>query len=726
MKDLNKTDSLFGDFLFELGAEELPSGQIKNIADYFSSKLTEILQLAEIPFANCKSFFTPRRICIHIEEIQLNIPDKEIEIKGPPEKIAKTEDGNLSNAGLGFLKKNKAQEQDCFFQDGYIYIKEKIKATNLKSLLEHELAHLLKNTPGIRFMRWANSEAKFARPPQWICAILANEVIDFKFENLQSANKSFGHRFLAPEEFTVTDFEQYKAQLKKQFVTLDQEDRKQEIITEAKKIADSENAQIIFDDDLLDEISLITENPYPILCDFDSRFLEIPDCVLTTVMIKHQRYLPLEQNSKLIEKFIAISNNPLEKARTNIKIGNEKVIVPRFKDAEFFVSEDNKISLEDRLAKLEKLNFLKGNFLQKSHRLEKITNYIAQELQNTIKANPNIDSEIDLKALQQASLLAKTDLTTNLVFEFTELQGLIGGIYASKQGLNDQVAQFIAEHYKPCFAADSTPSSLGAKIISIADKIDNIVCSFALGKIPSGSADPFALRRQANGLLEIITESQLIIDIEALIDYVCQLQQQEFGTGEQIKKIKGRGDKRQEIVVDELSWDNTNEQVANFLETRLEFVFEQINANKNINKSVLSASNSLKELHKRHMNINFLSSISKKKEFDNLVEGVNRIINICKGKEFPLDIDPQLFESNFEKEFYEISQKLEACKNQNLSYEFVYSENLLFSAAGTINQFFDNVLVNSEQDEVRNNRQALVAYANKTFKNLADFSLIKA
>ena len=719
-------DANIADFLFELGAEELPAGQIKNIADYFSSKITEKLEEAEISFSSNTSYYTPRRLTFLFKDISLEVQDKEVEVKGPPEKIAKAEDGNLTQAAQGFLKKNNAQEADAFFKDGYLYLKQTIKGQNAKAVLENSLAEIIANTPGVRFMRWGNSDAKFARPPQWICAVLGKETLNFSIENITSSNKSYGHRFLGPDAFEVKDFDQYKSQLEKQGVILEQSRRAETIISKSKELAESIGAEAIFDDDLLDEISLITENPHPILCDFDKRFLEIPDCVLTTVMIQHQRYLPLKKNGKLIEQFIAISNNPLEQARENIKAGNEKVIVPRFKDAEFFVTEDNKISLQERLEKLERLNFLKGTMLQKAHRLEKISEYIYTELNKTISGNPAINGSIKIEDLKQAALLAKADLSCNLVFEFTELQGEIGGIYAQKQGLSSDIANCISEHYKPRFADDEQPNNLGAKIISIADKIDNIVSAFALGKIPSGSADPFALRRQANGLLEITIESRFILDIEELVSFVAKLQESEFGTGEKIKKIKGRGDKRQEIEIDELTWSGTNAKVIEFLEARLEFVFEQWHKNKAINKSVLGQPQALKELNKRHMLIHFLSSVAETNEFTLLTEGVNRVINICKGKDFPTDVKPELFETDYEKEFYQISQKLNSYENQNLKYEPVYDSKELFAAAQTINKFFDNVLVNSEEEQIRANRQALVAYANKTFSNLADFSLIKS
>ena len=736
-----------GQFILELGCEELPAGQIINISNHIKNEIVGRLNSAKINFEDFITHYTPRRLYFQIDGLRLDSLDQTELLKGPPEKIARDANGELSQAGIGFAKKNNLDLNELYFDDGYLCANKILKGQSAKLILENSIPEIVSNTQGIRFMRWANGDTKFARPLQWILAVILQEhkpkqILDFKIADLEASDISYGHRFLGHQSITIQNVKEFIEQLKTQGVILDIEQRKEIIIESSKKLAYSVSGLVVFEESLLTELCLITENPYPILCTFDSKFLAIPDCVLKTVMIHHQRYLPIETEyiessssdvtkRRLTPYFIAVSNNPLEQARANIKAGNEKVIVPRFKDAEFFVHEDMKISLEDRLNKLSKLNFLKGNMLDKSKRLSKISSFILKELDKHFHLNPHKGplDRIDpsTKALiETAALLCKTDLSTNLVFEFTELQGEIGGVYALKSGLDELIAHAIGDHYKPRFAGDELPTTIGGKIIAIADKIDNLVCSFALGKIPSGSADPFALRRQANGLLEIILHSHLVIDISSLVDHVCQLQEEEFGNGELITKIKGRGSDRQEVQVQELNWQGTSESVKDFLRQRLEFVFEIYHKHKDINKAVIANGDPLSDLNKRHMFVHTLYALKERpEEFKDLVSAVSRIINISKAASSAgLNINPDLFETEQEKNLYEIIRILDIADSQKVAYEPLLSPNEILQIIKPVNSFFDNVLVNAEKEEIRNNRKALVNYANSLLSELADFSLL--
>ncbi len=736
-----------GQFILELGCEELPAGQIINISNHIKNEIVGRLNSAKINFEDFITHYTPRRLYFQIDGLRLDSLDQTELLKGPPEKIARDANGELSQAGIGFAKKNNLDLNELYFEGGYLCANKILKGQSAKLILENSIPEIVSNTQGIRFMRWANGDTKFARPLQWILAVILQEhkpkqILDFKIADLQASDISYGHRFLGHQSITIQNVKEFIEQLKTQGVILDIEQRKEIIIESSKKLADSVSGLVVFEESLLTELCLITENPYPILCTFDSKFLAIPDCVLKTVMIHHQRYLPIETEyiessssdvtkRRLTPYFIAVSNNPLEQARANIKAGNEKVIVPRFKDAEFFVHEDMKISLEDRLNKLSKLNFLKGNMLDKSKRLSKISSFILKELDKHFHLNPHKGplDRIDpsTKALiETAALLCKTDLSTNLVFEFTELQGEIGGVYALKSGLDELIAHAIGDHYKPRFAGDELPTTIGGKIIAIADKLDNLVCSFALGKIPSGSADPFALRRQANGLLEIILHSHLVIDISSLVDHVCKLQEEEFGNGELITKIKGRGSDRQEVQVQELNWQGTSESVKDFLRQRLEFVFEIYHKHKDINKAVIANGDPLSDLNKRHMFVHTLYALKERpEEFKDLVSAVSRIINISKAASSAgLSIIPDLFETEQEKNLYETIQILDIADSQKVAYEPLLSPNQILQIIKPVNNFFDNVLVNAEKEEIRNNRKALVNYANSLLSELADFSLL--
>lgn len=740
-------------FLFELGAEELPAGQIKAITNHIKQVLTSSIESADLNFEDTYISFSPRRIFIEIQKINLDSEDKVELIKGPPEKIAQAEDGSFTQAALGFAKKNNLAEQDLYFENGYLCAKQTVKAKNIEDVLSESIPKAIESTPGVRFMRWANGDLKFARPIQWLVAVLdygkESKTIECSIENTKTSNQSYGHRFLGPEAIEVKNKEQYFADLEKQGVILDFEKRKERIISESKQLAKSIEGEAVFTDDLLEELCLITENPNPILCEFEKHFLKVPSVVLKTVMVSHQRYIPIESNDldesdvtehRLLPYFIAVSNNPKAEAIENIKSGNEKVIRPRFNDAEFFTKEDLKTKLEDRLEKLSRLNFLKGNVLEKTKRIEKLSAYLIEKLKSNYAQNPakNTQDHLDDKskaAILEAAKLCKADLTCNLVFEFTELQGLIGGIYAERQHKDPVTAGSIKEHYKPCFAGDTEPSTIGAKIISIADKLDNIVCAFALGKIPSGSADPFALRRQANGLLETVIHGHLILNIEDLIDESISLLKSDFGNGEMITKIKGRGEKRQEITVAELEWEESRKKLIEFFEQRLEFVFEEFHKDKEVNKAALSKSHPLKELNKRHMMIHTLMDLRERPgDFANFTEAASRILNISKkdlqeqnGNSmtvFKEKIEPALFELDNEKSFYQAVSSLDKIKDQNENYKPLLSRSEIIDLVEPINKFFDNVMVNTEDEKIRDNRKALVAYAGSLVQEIGDFSLL--
>ncbi len=732
------TVSNIGTLLFEIGAEELPASQIRSISQQIQTALEKILTDAEISFAEFNALYSPRRIFIEIKDIDLEVKDKTLEIKGPPEKIAMA-NGAFTQAALGFAKKNNLEEKDLFIKDGYLNAKQTVKGRSAIGLFETEFPNIIASTQGTRFMRSRDGDMKFARPIQWILAFIAKAsgekiLLNFEVEATKASKESFGHRFLNPEKFEFNSKEEYISKLAERGVFINSEDRKKKILDEAQKLAQSLGGELVVDESLIEEVVMITENPTPVLCDFNTEFLKIPDCVLKTVMIKHQRYLPIEKDFKLLPYFIAVSNNPLEQARKNIKSGNEKVIVPRFKDAEFFVKEDMKTSLQDRVAKLEKLNFLKGTMLQKAKRLEKISKYLIEELKPNYAGNPakkipneSLDAANE-KNILQAALLAKADLSTSLVFEFTELQGEIGGIYALKQGLDKQVADAISDHYKPRFADDAEPESIGAKILSMADKLDTIVCAFALGKIPSGSADPFALRRQANGLLQVALHSHLILNIDALVDFVVKLQEAEFGQGEIVTKLKGRGEDRVEVKVPELKWEGTADEVKEFLVQRIAFVFEACHRHSEINKAVLAKAHPLSELNKRHMMVHLMYGLQEKAEFKTLAEAVTRIINISKNYPDKLaaksKIKAELFETDYEKDLFESVTAIDIGDKQNLAYEPILKPEEVIKLVKPINAFFDNVLVNAEDEKVKANRQALVAYASKVFEDIADFTLI--
>lgn len=718
-----------GSFLFEIGAEELPAGQILAISNHIKTKLEEVFEenLGRVPVSTV--YTSPRRLFWEFKDIELEAKSQTHLLKGPAANIAKDSFGNWTPAALGFAKKNKINIPDLYVEDGYLLAKQTIQARKIQDLLEEQIPQIIASTPGTRFMRWANSSTKFARPIQWIAAFIVSnkqvQILDFQIENIKAGKLSQGHRFLDPSAFEFASAEEYRNELKKRSVIIDPEERKQHIIKESEELAKSINGQIIVEPKLLDELISIAENPSPILCQFDSKFLAVPDCVLQMVMLHHQRYIPIVSNGKLMPYFIAVSNNPLPQAIANIKSGNEKVIIPRFKDAEFFVQEDSRISLAERVLRLEKMNFLKGTFLQKTKRLEKIVARLIKELEPNYQGNPAAHAGDDLSRdseIIKATTLSKADLTTNLVFEFTELQGQIGAVYAKQEGLSDLITSVIEDQYKPRFASDELPRTIGSKLLALADKLDNLVCAFALGNAPTGSADPFALRRQANGLLEIALHSHLIINLDALVDFVIKLQISDFGEGQIVTKIKGRGDKRQEVQVPELNWQDCPGLVKDFLSQRLLFVFETFHKNFEINKAVLAPANPLLEPNKHHMLVHSLNSLKNSASWTDFILATKRVFSF--GQRSQIQLDSALFVTEEEVALYAAFGVVAKLKSQNLNYEPLLLDEDLLSLIKPINNFFDKVLINVEDSKLKNNRIALVTYAADSLMQIADFSTL--
>ena len=444
----------------------------------------------------------------------------------------------------------------------------------------------------------------------------------------------------------------------------------------------------------------------------------------------HQRYIPianLNNSEELTPYFIVISNNPESIAEKNIKAGNEKVIIPRFEDACFFLNEDNKISLADRLPKLARINFQVGNMQEKAERLQKMTEVLIDALEKTntnlVESKTQSGSNYLIDANErndiiQAALIAKSDLDTKLVFEFTELQGEIGGIYAKRQGLSETISKAISEQYMPRFAEDNEPESLGGKLIALVDKLDNIIAYFAAGKIPKGSADPFALRRQANGLLQIIIHGELKFNLEEFLEKFINLnpiflKDSEFSADELLSKLR------------------------EFLEQRLEFVFAIYHKNPAINKAVISTDKPLQNLYNRHRIIHFMNEFARNAEigvceqspYIEFSQAAIRVNSMAKSfKDFNksnIKIDNSLFKEAAEKELYKELETLEPKLRKHFNTELDFSIKDLSSISSSITNFFEHVLVNDTDLKIKENRQALIYRLDEAFKNIADFSLLK-
>ncbi|MDE6138004.1 MAG: glycine--tRNA ligase subunit beta, partial [Candidatus Gastranaerophilales bacterium] len=414
-----------------------------------------------------------------IDGLDTKTADEEKIVKGPIKNVAFDENGNLTKAGEGFARKNNLAKEDLYIEDNYVHAKIIVKGKSISELLQENVPSIFMKLQGAHFMRWGYNEAKFSRPIKWIVSILDNEEVKIKIIDKESSTYSRGHRFSSIQEVEITSPAKYLEIMRSVNVIANQNERKQVIVEKAKEEAAKIGAEPYYTEDLLEEVTFITEYPVPALCEFDPRYLDIPEEVTVTVMAVHQRYFALYKDGKLTNKFITMTNY-LGTEFENIKAGNVRVIKARLDDAVFFFNEDTKKPLIDYVKSLKGITFQKGmgTMFDKTQRLIKLSNQIAQDL------------NIDTKDIERTATLCKADLTTNLVFEFTELQGFIGADYARVSGENDKVVQGIKEHYFPLNAEEDTAKGIEGQIVGIADKIDTVCAVFAAGKKPTGSSDP--------------------------------------------------------------------------------------------------------------------------------------------------------------------------------------------------------------------------------------------
>ena len=661
-------------YLLEIGTEELPYKFIPQAIDQLNQGFSKFLEENKINYTDIKVYATPRRLAVLIYGIDSQTKDEEKIIKGPIANIAYDENGNLSKAGEGFARKNNVDPSSLYLENNYVHAKIVIKGKNIKELLSENVPVIFSKLQGAHFMRWGYNDEKFSRPIKWIVSILDSEEVKVKIIDMESGRTSRGHRFAPQKEIIIDKPENYIEALKKVYVIADQNERKELIIKRANDAASEIGAVPYFTPDLLEEVTFITEYPIPAICEFDEKFLTIPEEVTVTVMAVHQRYFALHKDGKLINKFITMTNY-IGNEFKNIKDGNVRVIKARLDDAVFFFGEDTKKPLADFVENLKGVTFQKGmgTMYDKTQRLISLSKEIASDL--GIKSSENIE---------RTALLCKADLTTHLVFEFTELQGFIGADYAKVSGENEAVVNGIKEHYFPINAESETAKCIEGQIVGIADKIDTVCAVFAAGKKPTGSSDPLGVRRAALGVIKTILDANLKIDIDKYIKVA-------------LKGLPVQRDCAQEV----------NEF---FIQRMIIMLSEKYN--KNILEACASK-NPLKDLS------DYVSRVEITKDINNeqLLENANRVIRILKDSQGS-EIKEQYLVENSEKELYN------AVKNvvESSNYKEYLKE--LENLNPIVTKFFDEVLVMDKDENIKNNRIALLSLLKKRYNHLTDFSKI--
>ncbi|MCR8746601.1 glycine--tRNA ligase subunit beta [Romboutsia lituseburensis] len=680
--------------LFEVGVEELPSRFVESTLGQIKSNLTKLFKENRINFNDIKTYGTPRRLTFVVEGISDKQSDLEEEVKGPSKKIAIDAEGNFTKPALGFMKSKGLKEEDVVFKtvgkDEYIFGTIRQAGCDTSKVLKTILPEAVKSVVFPKAMRWGGKNMKFARPIRWMVILLNDNVLEVDLEGIVSSNVTKGHRFLGQSEFEVTSLEDYFAKLEENYVILDQVKRKEIIKNQCIEVAKSLGGEIEFDEDLLEEVTHLVEYPTAFYGEFDADYAKLPKEVVTTPMQQHQRYFPVLKDGKLLPNFIAVRNGDDYKIE-NVKKGNEKVLEARLADALFFYKEDTKKSLESYIEKLKSVVFQAklGTVYDKTLRIEKLSTDILNLLG---LSNENEDTK-------RAAKLCKADLVTGMVFEFTELQGVMGREYAKVSGENESVSEAIFEHYLPRFAGDILPKTNPGIALSIADKLDSIAGFFAIGIQPTGSQDPYALRRQALGIINIIMDSKIDVSLKSLIELAL----------ENYTNI-------------EFNKEEVTAQMMEFFKERIKNLFRELGIRYDVIDAVLSSNiDDISDMNLRAIELN---NWLQKDELVEMLTAFNRVSTLAQ-KAISSDVSESLLKEDAEVKLYNEFKVIKEKVNELLN-EKKYSESLdcFASLRPSIDAMFDSVMVMDKDEAIKNNRLGLLKQIYDTMLSICDLSKI--
>lgn len=681
--------------LIELGTEELPPKALKKLALAFKDGLVAQIDAAELSFSDVEWFAAPRRLAVRVNGLQSQQADKEVEKRGPAVKAAFDGDGNATKAAMGWargcgidvseasrLKTDKGE---------WLLHTATVAGKSLESLVEDFIVKAIKQLPIPKPMRWGSGREEFIRPVHTLIAMYGDKVLPASVLGLSSSNQSQGHRFHHRGLVEVSSADSYEAELEAANVIVNYDSRQQMIVEQMAAIASENSAKTIEDPDLLDEVTSLVEWPVALVGTFEERFLDVPPEALIYTMKDDQKYFPLlNDKDELLPKFVFISNIESKDPQQVIS-GNEKVVRPRLADAEFFYNTDKKQTLESRLSSLESVLFQKqlGTLKDKSGRISKLAGFIAE------KSNAN-------KALaERAGLLSKTDLMTEVVMEFTDIQGVMGKYYALNDGEDPIVADALYQQYMPRFAGDELPSSIEACSVALADKFDTLVGIFGIGQHPKGDKDPFALRRAAIGIIRILIEKELDIDFEEVANFSAEL----FG--------------------DKLTNEAVITDVIDFMLGRFQAYYQEQNIKVEMIRAVeIKRPTSALDFERR---LKAVVNFAKLEAAVALAAANKRVNNILSknGQSSFSSIDNALLTDDAEKVLVAEIDKLDTDVTAAFANgDYAAGLNQLAALREPIDNFFDNVMVMADDEAVKNNRLAVLGKLQGLFMFTADISVL--
>ena len=680
------------DLLFEIGAEEIPAGFMPNILGQLKQLAETKLNDAHLPFESIATYGTPRRLALIVKGLADTSAEISERHKGPSASIAYDADGNATKAVIGFARGKGLDVADLVVEDGYIYAETKTAGVPAKDIVTEMLPQLITGLNFPKSMHWGNLDAKFVRPVRWLVALLDEEVIPVEFATVKSGNVTRGHRFLGADEITIKNAASYVDTLKENFVMVDQDARRELISKQLHDMAASKNASIVWDDDLLEEINYLVEWPTALCGSFEESYLALPDAAIITPMKDHQRYFPLvDQEGKLLPMFLTVRNGSDHSIEV-VQAGNERVLRARLDDAKFFFNEDRKKPLIDRQDGLTKIVFQEGlgNLADKTERLLKLGRVFGEE------CGLHEDAAV---VLERATELAKTDLTTGMVTEFTELQGVMGKEYALLDGESPEVAEAIFEQYLPRFAGDVLPQTEAGKVLSIIDKVDNIVATFSRGLIPTGSQDPYALRRQTIGILNILLGSEWNISLRPIFKASMEL-------------LNVPAEKQDELLG----------QVEEFFTLRLKNIFLDREVPHHVIDLLLSNNELSVADAEGLVNALLANRIDENVE---LVQAYTRMYNLVKDVEYT-GVNSDLLKEDAEKALFEAASKAsEASLAAWEANDYTAVVAVPTTLVPAINKFFEDVMVMDKDEAIKANRLQLVRLAYSVMAIIGDISALK-
>jgi len=687
-----------GDLLLEIGTEEIPS-------NYLEGGLNELKQLSEFYLRENRihvkgglhTYGALRRLVLVGEDIADKQEDAVQEVTGPPKKAAFDEYGNPTKAALGFANKQGVAINELQVLETpkgeYLYVKRKVPGRPTIDILSEIIPQLIENVPWPKSMRWGSGGFLFVRPIHWIVALFNNKVIPFELAGVKSGNKTRGHRFMAPQIMEVSDLRDYQQKMNEGFVILDQEEREEEVERAVINAAKTVSGIIEKDPELLSTVVNMVEFPFAICGSFDRAYLTLPDPVLITAMKEHQRYFSIrDQEGRLMPNFVAI-NNTVPRDDVVVRKGHERVLRARLADASYFFNDDRKKPLGDRLEELKAVIYQAdlGTSYAKVQRFTRLAEYLAKLM---------VPEKID--EVRFAARLCKCDLVTDMVMEFPSLQGTMGEIYARLDGHSEDICLAISDHYLPIQAESRLPESLIGSIVGIADRMDTIVGCFAVGLEPTGTADPYALRRHALGIIRILMDKKIPV---SLTDFV---------------------NKSASILNETVSFTpkEVANKVLNFIKDRFKYLLLSIGIPQDFIEAVLSVDFNF--LNQAEEKITALRQFREKsKDFEILAIAFKRIMNIVRDFAGLVNVNPEIFEHECERDLWERLQAVKDKVQKEIDNEnYINALNVMAGLSSAVDDFFSNVMVMAEERRIRENRLTMLKQINHLFLQVADFSKI--